>query len=75
MSQVNITNLPAWELRVRSALGNLSSAESRVAEYVLREPEAILSSNIQGLAQASGVSEATVIRFLPGRASRRHSRG
>ena len=64
MSQVNITNLPVWELRVRSALGNLSSAESRVAEYVLREPEAILSSNIQGLAQASGVSEATVIRFL-----------
>ena len=64
MSQVNITNLPAWELRVRGALGKLSSAESRVAEYVLREPEAILGSNIQGLAQASGVSEATVIRFL-----------
>ena len=64
MSQVNITNLPAWELRVRSTLGNLSSAESRVAEYVLREPKVILGSNIQGLAQASGVSEATVIRFL-----------
>lgn len=64
MNQVNITNLPAWELQVRSVLSKLSSAESRVAEYVLAEPETVLGGNIQSIAQASGVSEATVIRFL-----------
>ncbi len=64
MSQVNITNLPPWELQVRSAMGSLSSAETRVAEYVLEAPEAVLGSNIQSVARASGVSEATVIRFL-----------
>ena len=64
MNQVNITNLPVWELQVRSVLSKLSSAEGRVAEYVLAEPEAVLGGNIQSIAQASGVSEATVIRFL-----------
>ena len=41
MNQVNITNLPVWELQVRSVLSKLSSAEGRVAEYVLAEPEAV----------------------------------
>ena len=64
MNQVNITNLPVWELQVRSVLSKLSSAEGRVAEYVLAEPEAVLGGNIQSIAQASGVSEATLIGFL-----------
>ncbi len=56
--------MPTWELRVRNSLGNFSGAEGRVAEYVLCSPEGVLNGNVRQIADASGVSEATVVRFL-----------
>ncbi len=56
--------MPTWELRIRSSLGRLSGAEGRVAEYVLCSPEAALSGSVRQIADASRVSEATVVRFL-----------
>lgn len=64
LDQVNITKTPMWELRVRGALKKLSSSESRVAEYVLRSPNAVFGSNIRQLAESCSVSESTVVRFL-----------
>lgn len=64
MEQVNIAKSPAWELRIRGSLNRLSNSESRIAEYILNMPQAVLGSSIQQLARASGVSEATVVRFF-----------
>ncbi len=64
MNQVNITKNPSWELRIRSSMSQLSSSEQRVAEYVLRSPGEVCSSNIRDLAKSNGVSESTVVRFL-----------
>lgn len=64
MDQVNITKTPMWELRVRGALKQLSSSESRIAEYVLRSPDSVFGSNIRQLADSCGVSQSTVVRFL-----------
>ena len=64
LEQTAFAKAPMWELRVRSALNKLSSAESRVAEYVLCQPNAVLGGNIRSVAEACRVSEATVVRFL-----------
>ncbi|MCR2793447.1 MurR/RpiR family transcriptional regulator [Microbacterium sp. zg.Y625] len=50
-------------LRVRQALDRLSASERRVAETVLADPDALRTSTIMGLAQASGASQSTVARF------------
>lgn len=39
------------------------SAEKKVAEFILKNPEKAVNSNVSELAQKSGVSDATVIRF------------
>ncbi len=64
MDRVNITKMPTWEVRVRGALGKFSAAESSVAEYVLSAPEVVFGSSVRELAEKSGVSEASVVRFL-----------
>lgn len=64
MQRVNITEVPLWEMRIRNAMNTLSESEGRVAEYILGAPEAMLGISVQRLAQASGVSEATVVRFF-----------
>lgn len=64
MQRVNITETPLWELRIRNVMNTLSESEGRVAEYILGAPDAMLGISVQRLAQASGVSEATVVRFF-----------
>ncbi len=63
LNDVNITKIPQWEMRIRSSFRDLSSAEGKVAESVLRHPDTLLNASIQDLARASGVSEASVVRF------------
>lgn len=63
VKQVNITKIPRWEARIRASLNTFSSAEQKVAHCVLSSPETLLQSGIQQLAKASGVSEASVVRF------------
>jgi DNA-binding MurR/RpiR family transcriptional regulator len=46
-----------------SSLPTLTTAENRIATWVLENPEATTASGITRLAQSSGVSEASVLRF------------
>ncbi|RDY27495.1 MurR/RpiR family transcriptional regulator, partial [Lachnotalea glycerini] len=39
------------------------SAERKVADFILKNPENAVNSNVSELAQKSGVSDATIIRF------------
>ena len=49
--------------RVRSALGGLTPAERRVANFVLDNPRSVLNEPIAVIAQGAEVSQPTVIRF------------
>lgn len=50
-------------IRIRSSLPGLYAAEQRVAEAILADPEAVLSSSVTELAGRARSSEATVVRF------------
>lgn len=53
---------PALLLRIQSMIGNMSNAEKRVASFILEHPNDVIPFSVAGLAEASGVSDATVIR-------------
>lgn len=48
---------------IRAQHDTLSEAESKVAEYVFKEPKKTLHYNVSELARQSGVSQAAVVRF------------
>ena len=48
---------------IRRFLPSLSSAERKVAEYVLAEPKKVIHYNITELARRSEVSQAAIVRF------------
>lgn len=50
-------------VRVRTAAPKLTGALRRVADYVVANPEAVIGSSVTEVAEASGVSEATVVRL------------
>ncbi len=50
-------------VRIRSTYSALAPAEQKVADYVLSAPQEAIYSSVTELAEASGVGEATVIRF------------
>ena len=54
--------IPAVLLRIKNVYPKLSKAEQRVAKYVLDNPNEVIPLSVAGLAEASGVSDATVIR-------------
>ena len=49
-------------LKLQSLLPTLSKAERKVANYTLKHPEEVISLAVSGLAESSGVSDATVVR-------------
>lgn len=49
--------------QLKESLPSLSKAESRIAEAVLADPEAILNITTAGLAQLAGVSDPMISRF------------
>ena len=49
--------------RIQTALPNLSSAERRVADWLLQDPQQVLTRSLAQIARSAGVSEPTVIRF------------
>ena len=53
---------PALLLRIQSMIDKMSNAEKRVASFVLEHPNDVISFSVASLAEASGVSDATVIR-------------
>lgn len=48
---------------IRATRGSLRVAERKVADYVLAHPGDVIHSSVSDVAQASGASEATVVRF------------
>ena len=51
-------------LNIRSMLQEMNPAQSRIAKYVLANPEKLPGMPIGQLAKESGVSEATISRFV-----------
>ena len=49
--------------QIASTYDELFQAEKKVADYILANHEAAVNSNVSELANSSGVSDATVIRF------------
>lgn len=50
-------------VRLRGGYESLSAAERRVGDAVAADPEALIRLPLRALAQAAGVSDATVVRF------------
>lgn len=50
--------------RIQASLQALSRAEGRVAQAVLSDPEGIVYASVTELAEAAGVGETTVLRFV-----------
>ncbi|MBR5224223.1 MAG: MurR/RpiR family transcriptional regulator [Clostridia bacterium] len=50
-------------LRIRASLGEMSAAETRIAENILAHPRDIVHLSITELAERSQVSDASVVRF------------
>ena len=53
---------PALLLRIKNMIGQMSKAEKKVASFILENPNDVISFSVASLAEASGVSDATVIR-------------
>ena len=49
--------------RIRAKLPTLATAEARVANWVMQQPEKIMNLSMAQVAQACGVSDTTVLRF------------
>ncbi len=50
-------------IKINAVYEGLSNAEKKIADYVLKNPNAAVSSSISELADLSGGSEATIVRF------------
>ncbi len=50
-------------MALRTTLPTLRAGERKVAQVIIEQPEQVRQSSILDLAQSSGVSEATVLRF------------
>lgn len=48
---------------IRAKYGEIFSAEKKVADFILQNPEKAVNANVSELANYSGVSDATVIRL------------
>ena len=48
---------------IREKYAQLSSAEKKIADFILEDPQSASEMNVSGLASASGVSDATVVRM------------
>ncbi|WP_100449154.1 MurR/RpiR family transcriptional regulator [Glycomyces xiaoerkulensis] len=63
MSAASRNDVPNLLVHIKSLLPSLSKAETKVAQEIIREPEAASARTITELARAAGTSEATVVRF------------
>ena len=57
-------NVPSLLLRVQSMASSFTTAEKRVADFILQNPGDVLRFSVSDLATNSKTSDATVIRFI-----------
>ncbi|MBP3468664.1 MAG: MurR/RpiR family transcriptional regulator, partial [Lachnospiraceae bacterium] len=62
MGKDNILDKEVLEV-VRERYDDIFSAEKKVADFVLSNPQKVVDSNVSELAKQSGVSDATVVRM------------
>lgn len=62
MEKDNILDKEVLEI-VKERYGDIFSAEKKVADFVLSNPQKVVDSNVSELAKQSGVSDATVVRM------------
>ena len=53
---------PALLMKIQELRGNLSRAECKVVDYITKNPQKVITLSVAGLAEASGISDATVVR-------------
>ena len=63
MEEKYIRNRSGWEIRIDSAMRELSASERRIADFLLANPEKVVALSITEVADASDTSESTVVRF------------
>lgn len=59
---MNAERLPTLLLRMEAMRDSLGQAEKKVVDYILENPEKVIYLSVAGLAESSGVSDATVVR-------------
>ena len=62
MSGTQNKNISAMTLKLQTLKPSLSRSEKKVIEYILEHPEEVIYLSVSGLAEKSGVSDATVVR-------------
>ena len=62
MSKKNILDREVLEV-IKEQYDYIFSAERKVADFVLQNPQKAVDSNVSELAKQSGVSDATVVRM------------
>ena len=63
---INNERLPALLLKMKSLYNTLSKSEQQVVNYIMENPEKVIYLSVAGLAENSGVSEATVVGLAAG---------
>lgn len=58
----NDGSTPALIMKMKELLPDLSKSEKRVVGYIIEHPEEVIHLSVSGLAEKSGVSDATVVR-------------
>ena len=56
------SEVPGMVLKIQTLRDTMSKAERMVCDYIINHPEDVIHLSVSGLATASGVSDATVIR-------------
>ena len=59
---MNAERMPTLLMRMKAMRDSLGHAERKVVDYVLENPEKVIYLSVAGLAESSGVSDATVVR-------------
>ena len=54
--------IPALLLKMKALRPSLSRAEQQVVDYIINNPEKVIYLSVAGIAENSGVSDATVVR-------------
>lgn len=59
---VTKSSVPGMVMKIKAIMNTMSKSEQLVCEYIISHPEEVIHLSVAELANASGVSDATVIR-------------
>jgi DNA-binding MurR/RpiR family transcriptional regulator len=62
-SQETVQKLTKFDLLIKSKYDDLGNQEKKIASYLVGNQDIIVSTSVEDIAKATGVSQATVVRF------------